>query len=85
LAIDTYHPKRRDYGAFVFNGKYHTQFVDVGIPLSFERRNKVSGHMVVARENVIRTIMALSGYDHSILALNGTTHNGEGFTTEYVL
>jgi len=85
LAIDTYCPKWRDYGAAVFNGKYHAQFVDADIPFSFERRNKGAGHFVVARNDVIPTIRVLSNFDHSILTLNRATHDGEGFTTEYVL
>lgn len=85
LAIDTYRPKRRDYGAAVFNGKYHAQFLDLVIPFTFERRNKGAGHLVVARNYVIPTIRALSRFDHSVLTLNRATHDGEGFTTEYVL
>eukprot|EP00919_Chromeraceae_sp_WS-2016_P016654 GHVR01039793.1.p1 GENE.GHVR01039793.1~~GHVR01039793.1.p1 ORF type:complete len:162 (-),score=3.30 GHVR01039793.1:223-708(-) len=41
--------------------------------------------MVVAREDVIPTIRALSGFYHSVLTLNRSTHDGDGFTTEYVL
>lgn len=85
LAIDTYRPKRQDYGAAVFNGKYQNQFLSAGIPFTFERRNKGSGHLVVTRNDVIPTIRALSEFDHSVLTLNRATHNGEGFTTEYVL
>ncbi|WP_394198549.1 endonuclease NucS domain-containing protein [Litoreibacter albidus] len=85
LAVDTYSPKRGDYGAAVFNGKYQTQFLGTGIPFTFERRNKGAGHLVVARNDVIPTIRALSNFDHSVLALNRTAHDGEGFTTEYVL
>ena len=64
LAIDTYRPKRRDYGAAVLNGMYHPQFLDPGIPLAFERRNKGAGHLVLARNEVILTIRALGGFDH---------------------
>ncbi|MEG3662778.1 endonuclease NucS domain-containing protein [Celeribacter halophilus] len=85
LAIDTFNPARRDYSAAVFNGKYQTQFVGAGIPFEFESRNKGAGHLVVARQNVIKTLQALSEFDHSVLALNRTTHDGVGFTTEYVL
>lgn len=85
LAIDTFNPAHGDYSAAVFNGKYQTQFLDAGIPFKFEGRNKGSGHLVVARQNVIQTLEALSHFDHSVLAHNRTTHDGEGFTTEYVL
>lgn len=85
LAIDTYRPQKRDFGAAVFNGKYQTQFLGAGIPFTFERRNKRAGHLVVARSDVIPTIQALSRFDHSVLTLNRATHDGKGFTTEYVL
>ncbi|WPZ26230.1 endonuclease NucS [Sulfitobacter pontiacus] len=85
MAIDTYRPKRQDYGAAIFNGKYQNQFLSAGISFTFERRNKGSGHLVVTRNDVIPTIRALSEFDHSVLALNRDTHHGEGFTTEYVL
>lgn len=78
LAIDTYRPKRQDYGAAVFNGKYHAQFFGADIPFSFERRNKVSGHIVVSRESVIPTIRALSRFDHSVLTLNRASMMGKG-------
>lgn len=85
LAIDSFRPGRGDYSVAVFNGKYQAQFADADIPFRFEGRNKGSGHLVVARSHVIPTIRALARFDHSVLALNRTTHNGEGFTTEYVL
>jgi len=59
FAIDTYRPKRRDYGAAVLNGMYHPQFLDPGIPFAFERRNKGAGDLVLARNEVILTIRAL--------------------------
>jgi hypothetical protein len=85
VAIDTFRAGRGDYGHAVFNGKYHTQFVEKGIPFVFEGRNKTSGHLVVARDTVIPTLKALSDFDHSVLALNRTVHQGDGFTTEYVI
>lgn len=85
LAIDTFNPRRGDYSAAVFNGKYQTQFTDAGISFKFEGRNKGSGHLVVARQDVIQTLQGLAKFDHSVLALNRTTHEGDGFTTEYVL
>ena len=85
LAIDTFNPRRGDYSAAVFNGKYLAQFTDAGIPFKFEGRNKGSGHLVVSRQDVIQTVQALARFDHSVLALNRTTHEGDGFTTEYVL
>jgi hypothetical protein len=85
LAIDTFNPGRGDYNAAVFNGKYQAQFIGAKIPFNFEGRNKGSGHLVVARQHVIPTVQALAEFDHSVLALNRTTHEGEGFTTEYVL
>jgi len=85
VAIDSFNPVRADYGVAVFNGKYQAQFREAGLPFTFEARNKGSGHLVVARQNVIPTLKALTTFDHSVLALNRATHNGEGFTTEYVL
>jgi hypothetical protein len=49
------------------------------------RPNKGSGHLVVARHDVIQTLQGLAKFDHSVLVLNRTTHEGDGFTTEYVL
>lgn len=74
LAIDSFVPRRGDYGAAVFNGKYHTQFVRAGLAFTFEKRNRASGHLVVAREQVIPTICALSAFDHGVLALNHVRH-----------
>jgi hypothetical protein len=85
LAIDSFHVGRGDYRHAVFNGKYQAQFISAEIPFNFEGRNKGSGHLVVARQQVIPTIQALANFDHSVLALNRATHEGEGFTTEYVL
>ncbi|MFD0980433.1 endonuclease NucS domain-containing protein [Tropicimonas aquimaris] len=85
VAIDTYRPGREDYGFAVFNGKYQAQFVSAGIPFKFEGRNKGAGHLVVARPHVITTLRALSTFDHTVLVLNRTAHEGEGFTTEHVL
>lgn len=85
LAIDSFRPASGDFGVAIFNGKYQAQFLASGIPFTFEARNKGAGHLVVARQNVIPTVRALAGFDHSVLALNRTPHAGEGFTTEYVL
>ena len=85
LAIDTFRAGKADYGHAVFNGKYHEQFIAAGIPFVFEGRNKTAGHLVVTREDVIPTLEALSGFDHSVLALNRSAHDGAGFTTEYVI
>ncbi|SFU18961.1 endonuclease NucS domain-containing protein [Sedimentitalea nanhaiensis] len=85
LAIDTFRAGKADYGHAVFNGKYHEQFVAAGISFVFEGRNKTAGHLVVTREDVIPTLEALSGFDHSVLALNRSAHDGAGFTTEYVI
>lgn len=85
LAIDTFVPGRQDFTFAVFNGKYQAQFLSTGLPFSFEGRNRGAGHLVVARPNVMSTIKALAKFDHSVLALNRTTHCGDGFTTEYVL
>lgn len=86
LAIDTYHPGRGDFGFAVFNGKYQAQFVGAGLPFTFERRNKGAGNLIVAREQVIPAIKALlAKFDYAVLALNRSAHEGEGFTTEYVL
>lgn len=43
LAIDTIRPARGDFGHGVFNGKYHGQFAALGLPFSFEKRNKGGG------------------------------------------
>lgn len=85
VAIDTFRPARGDFGHAVFNGKYHAQFVARGIPFAFEGRNKTSGHLVVARDFVIPTLVDLAHFDHRVLALNRTPHQGDGFTTEYVI
>ncbi|WP_170761143.1 endonuclease NucS domain-containing protein [Ruegeria lacuscaerulensis] len=85
LAIDTFHAGRGDFGHAVFNGKYHEQFISAGIPFDFEKRNRTAGHLVVARDLVIPTLRLLSDFDHSVLALNRKTHEGDGFTTEYVI
>lgn len=85
IAIDSFNPNRSDYGVAVFNGKYQTQFVAAGLPFSFEARNKGSGHLVVQRQHVLQTLKTLATFDHSVLALNRTPHNGDGYTTEYVL
>lgn len=85
VAIDTFRPARGDFGHAVFNEKYHTQFVARGIPFVFEGRNKTSGHLVVARDLVMPTLVDLANFNHSVLALNRTPHQGDGFTTEYVI
>lgn len=85
IAIDTFNPRRSDYGSAVFNGKYQAQFIAAGLTFKFEARNRGSGHLVVARQHVIQTLRASATFDHSVLALNRAAHNGDGFTTEYVL
>ncbi|OOY24887.1 hypothetical protein BMI91_00065 [Thioclava sediminum] len=85
LAIDTFNPRRDDYGFAVFNGKYHEQFLKAGIPFTFEGRNRTAGHLVVARERVLEAINALAVFDHSVLTLNRIAHSETGFTTEYVI
>jgi len=85
VAIDTFRASRADYSFAVFNGKYHEQFLRNGIPFVFEGRNKTSGHLVISREQVIPIIEALAGFDHSVLALNRSAHEGDGFSTEYVI
>lgn len=85
LAIDTFRPGAGDFGFGVFNGKYQTQFSAAGLPFVFEARNKGAGHLVVARDRVIPTLKALAAFDHSVLGLNRTQHQGDGFTTEYVI
>lgn len=85
VAVATFNPRRGDYGVAVFNGKYLAQFEAAGIPFKFEGLNRKAGYMVVARQHVLSTLQALSGFDHTVLALNRATHEGDGFTTEYVL
>lgn len=85
LAIDTYNNQREDYGHAVFCGKYHQQFLDHTIPFIFEKRNKNSGHMVVARQDVLPTIRKLSRIDHRVLYLGRSNYEQEGFVTEYDL
>lgn len=83
LAVDTIQPERGDYGHGVFNGKYHEQFLRSELPFSFEKRNKGSGHLTVARNNVLPTIAALSQFDHQVLDLGRTERSHAGFATEY--
>lgn len=83
VAIDTIRTKTGDFGHGVFNGKYHEQFVSHGLPFTFEKRNKVAGHLVVAREHVLPTLAALSGFNHEVLNLVRGDRNHLGFTTEY--
>ena len=85
LAIDTSNPKTGNFGFGAFNGKYHEQFLAAGIPFKFEGRNKTAGHLVVQRDLVMPTLQALATFDHSVLAMNRTAHNGHGFTTENVI
>ncbi|SLN19338.1 hypothetical protein PSA7680_00697 [Pseudoruegeria aquimaris] len=85
VAIDSFRPARGDYGQAVFNGKYLAQFEAKGIPFVFERRNRTSGHLVVARERVLPTLTEVAGFDHGVLALNRAPRHAKGFTTEYVI
>lgn len=85
VAIDTFNPRRGDFGFAAFNGKYHEQFLRAGIPFVFEGRNKTAGHLIVARDLALQTIRTVAKFDHSVLALNRISHAGEGFSTEYVI
>lgn len=85
MAIDTANPQTGGYGVAVFNGKYHEQFQSAGIPFRFEARNKTAGHLIVARNEVIRTLRRISGFDHSVLTMSRVAHSSSGFTTEYVI
>ena len=85
VAIDTFHVGKGDYGRAVFNGKYLQQFRVTGIPFTFEKRNKSSGHLVVSRDQVIPTLKKIADFDHSVLSLNRTSHDGPGFSAEYVI
>lgn len=85
VAIDTFNVRSGDYGHAVFNGKYQEQFLSADIPFTFEKRNKSSGHLVVSREHVVPTLKKISGFDHSVLNLNRRSHEGPGFSTEYVI
>lgn len=83
LAIDTFKPAKGDYGFGVFNGKYHEQFLDHGIPFTFEGRNKTAGHLVVERQFILPTIRQLVSFDNSVLDLGRSERAHEGFATEY--
>jgi hypothetical protein len=83
LAVDTIRLATGDYGHAVFNGKYHEQFLKLGLPFTFEKRNKGSGHLVVARNDVLATIEALRDFDHRALDLGRTERSHAGFATEY--
>ncbi len=50
LAVDTIRPATGDYGHAVFNGKYHEQFLKLGLRFTFEKRNKGSGQEPVICE-----------------------------------
>ncbi|AXI46338.1 hypothetical protein C1J03_10060 [Sulfitobacter sp. SK012] len=83
LAIDTFRPVSGEFGHGVFNGKYHEQFVKLGLPFTFEKRNKGAGHLVVAREHVLPTLAALREFEHQVLDLGRTERSHAGFATEY--
>ena len=83
MAIDRFSESRGDYGAAVFNGKYHQQFVKHGVPFEFEKRNRTAKHMVVAREHVLPTLRLLRNLDHRVLYLNRSERTVIGFATEY--
>lgn len=68
LAIDTFNANTRDYGHGVFNGKYHEQFKNAGIPFVLERRNPKAAHLEVDRELVLPTIETIRDFDHTVLA-----------------
>ena len=83
LAIDTVRKNGSDFGKAVFNGKYHEQFLRTCVPFTFEKRNLGSGHMEVARPEVIPTIRKLADFDHSVLQLGRFEETSIGFATEY--
>ena len=69
VAIDSYNPNKGDYAHAVFNGKYHEQFVERGVPFDFEKRNTTAGHLVVKRDDVLATVRLMKDFDHSVLYL----------------
>lgn len=83
IAIDSVNANRDDFGVAVFNGKYRRQFDTHGIVYEFEKRNRASGHLVVARESVLPTLQAAAGFDHSVLSLIRSRRRGDCFATEY--
>ena len=83
MAIDRFSRSRGDFGAAVFNGKYHEQFVQHGVAFEFEKRNRTAGHMVVASNHVLRTLRLLRKLDHRVLYLGRSNKTIEGFATEY--
>lgn len=83
LAIDTWRSGRGDFDSAVFNGKYRTQFNDLGIPFRFEARNKGAGHLEVTRDRVIPIIRQLAGFDHSVLQMFRQQRDTSGYGTEY--
>ena len=83
MAIDRFSESSGDYGAAVFNGKYHSQFVQHEVAFEFEKRNRSAGHMVVAREYVLSTLRLLCNLDHRVLYLHRSDRTVEGFATEY--
>ena len=83
IAIDTFKPSTGDFGHAVFNGKYHSQFVDRGLPIKFEGRNKTSGHLVVERQHFDLTLKEVASFDHSVLVLKARERAMSGFATEY--
>jgi hypothetical protein len=83
MAIDRFNPKSGTFGAAVFNGKYHHQFVQNDVPFEFEKRNVGAGHMVVQREQVLPTLTLLGSLDHEVLYLRRTESSSHGFVTEY--
>ena len=83
MAIDRFSESSGRYGAAVFNGKYHSQFVQHGVRFEFEKRNRGAGHMVVARADVLPTLRLLRNLDHQVLYLGRSNRTIEGFATEY--
>jgi hypothetical protein len=83
VAIDSFSESKGDFAHAVFNGKYHHQFLQHGVPFEFEKRNTGAGHMVVARPHVLETVALLGKLDHSVLFLGRSGDAKLGFVTEY--
>ncbi len=82
LAIDTVSPSGDDFGHAVFNGKYRRQFEEHRVSFEFEKRNTRAGHMVVARDDVLKTIRLVANLDHSVLSNSAQQAVVDGFLTE---
>lgn len=82
IAVDSFDPKRMDYGKAAFHGNYRQQFVERGIAFAFEKRNTGAGHMEVAREHVLPVLRMLRDFDHSVLNRQHGPRIGKGFIVE---